>query len=533
MLDTLFINARIMDGTGAPWFRGRVGFLQGRVVFVEQGLGCGKHSVRHVVDVDDRFVTPGFIDMHAHMDLALLQDPLGLARLGQGVTTQAIGICGFSAAPLDSEKREELAHMLAFMQAGSNPSWQWQSFAEWLKELATLPLGGNVTSYVGHNTLRLAVMGLEDRPATAKELVLMQELLTASLQQGACGLSTGLIYPPGVFAQHDELVALAKVVREHGKLLETHMRNESDFVVECVRESIDLAAQSGVSLQIAHHKASGKRNFGKSITTLALVDEARQKGLDITLSQHPYAIGSTTLRAILPGWAQEGSFEDLAARLTDPVLRSQIHAEVAADAGAWDNYYRNSGGAEGVIMLSMPATPEVEGQTLAELSKKHGKDPLELAFDLIVANKGKDAAAFDNMSQDDIERIMQHHTTALISDSIPAAADAKTHPRVSGAFVHVLDHFVQQRGVLPFERAVQKMTSIPARRLNIMDRGLLAKNYAADLLIINPDTLKDTTTFAEPKAMPTGIDHVYVNGALTLEYGKPTGQRAGSVLRVK
>lgn len=531
MLETLFINARLVDGTGAPWFRGRVGVSGDRIVFVERGTGAGKASALRVVDVADRVLAPGFIDIHTHMDLALLGDPLGQGRLAQGVTTQVIGQCGFSAAPRHEVFGELLERSLAFLSAGVRPNWNWTTFGEWLEILDDLPLGGNVASHVGHGTLRLAVMGLEDRPAAPDELRRMEELLAASLRQGARGMTTGLIYPPGVFADDAELRALAVVLRDHGRLHETHMRNESDHVTACVRESIALAEATGVAVQIAHHKASGRRNFGASATTLAMVDDARARGLDVVINQHPYAIGSTTLRAILPGWAQEGAFGDLVARLREPATRRRILDEVAAETGEWDNYYRNSGGAEGVIFLNMPATPEVEGRVLAEVAAERGQGPLELALDLIVANGGADAAAFDNMGQEDIERIMRHPATVLISDAIPGPPGAKTHPRICGAFVRVLDEFVLRRGVLSLEEAIRKMTSTPARRLGFMDRGLLVPGAAADLLIMDLHRLRDTTTFANPTATPTGIDLVMINGVVTLEEGRLSGQRGGKVLR--
>lgn len=530
MLDLLITHARIVDGTGAPWFRGCIGVLDGRIAFVETRPESEAPAHR-TINAADCFLTPGLIDCHTHLDLVLLRDCACESKLLQGVTTVVTGACGFSAAPVDIANRDLLARNLAFIAAGATPDYQWNSFGQWLDVMGALPLGPNLASHVGHGTLRTAVMGFADRAPTSKELQRMVFLLEQSLDEGARGMTSGLVYTPGIFSAPEEFDALAAVLARRGRLYETHMRNESDFVEDCVAENIALAERTGVMVQLSHLKASGRRNFGKSVPMLKALDAARARGVDIAFNQHPYAIGSTTLRAILPGWAQEGGFAALCARLTRSDTRAAIMGEVTAEISDWDNYYRNSGGAEGVILLNTPATPELEGRTLAHIAAERSVDPLELAFDLIVANKGEDAAAFDNMGQDDIARIMSHPAAVLVSDSIPGAPGAKTHPRLWGAFARILDVFVRQRGILTLEEAIRKMTSAPALRCNLAERGLLRPGCHADLALFDLANLRDNTTFANPFAAPDGVRLVVVNGVVCVENGQLLEARGGTILR--
>lgn len=537
-MNILIHNARIVDGTGAPWFRGFAGIEGDRLVLVQPGdPEAGLLEAAHQsIDAGGACLAPGFIDCHTHLDLALLGDPLQAGKLLQGVTTVVTGACGFSAAPLadadgQNERRELVRRNLAFIAAGVQADFRWTSFAHWLERLETLKLGPNVASHVGHGTLRTAAMGFADRAPTKDEQNLMIRMLEESLDAGARGMTSGLVYTPGIFSVSQEFEELARVLSRRGRLYETHMRNESDHVQRHVAENIDLARRTGAMVQLSHLKASGRPNFGKSAAMLELINAARSHGLDVTFNQHPYGIGSTTLRAILPGWAQEGGFEALCARLQNPQTRTRIHAEVSAAHSDWDNYYRNCGGAQGVILLNTPATPELEGRVLAEVAG--ARDPLELAFDLIIANKGEDAAAFDNMDEADIERIMAHPAGMLASDSIPGAPGAKTHPRLCGAFVRVLDHYVRQRHVITIEEAVRRMTHAPAMRCGLSGRGSLRPGSFADLTLFQPEAVRDNTSFTTPHATPEGIELVVVNGVIAVEDGvlAAGGSRSGRVLR--
>lgn len=538
-MDLLIHNVRLVDGTGAPWFRGRIGVANGRLAFVRPGplkeSEVTSMQPHQVVDGCDAVLAPGFIDCHTHLDLSLMGDPLCADKLRQGVTTVVTGACGFSAAPVNAERVALLERNLAFIAAGVHPDYTWRGFGEWLERLSALPLGLNVASHVGHGTLRTAVMGFADRAPTPTELQRMAILLDDSLDAGARGMTSGLVYTPGIFSVPQELDALVQVLARRGRLYETHMRNESDYVQDCVAENIELARRTGAMIHLSHLKASGRRNFGKSVKFLAAIDTARAEGLDVTFNQHPYRIGSTTLRAILPGWAQEGGFAALCARIDNPETRARMKAETAAETGDWDNYYRNSGGAAGIILLNTPATPELEGRTLAEIAADNPEgqnhDPLDIALDIIRHNNGEDAAAFDNMDEADMERIMRHPAGLLASDSIPGAPGAKTHPRLCGAFARVLDVYVRQRGVISLEEAVRRMTHAPAQRCNLSGRGQLLPGYHADLVLFDPAAIRDTATFTNPHGVPEGIHMVVVNGTIAMENGKLTDARTGRVLR--
>jgi len=527
--DLLIRNARIVNGLGTPWFRGAVSVARGRIAAV--GPEAAHAGAAEVIDAQDRFLAPGFIDMHTHSDFDLLRSPDALGKLRQGVTTQAIGHCGYSAAPVCDEHLPLLDAYAGFLKAGVEPQWTWRSFAQWLARLEALPLGANVASFVGHGTLRIAVMGFSDQPASPGQLAAMRELAAGCMAEGAVGMTSGLIYAPGIYADTDELVEVARGLAPLGGLYESHMRNESDDVVASVAELIEVGRRAGVAAQISHHKACGMQNYGLVGQTLALVDQARANGQDVTLNFYPYDAASTTLRAILPAWVQEGGIGALAGRLADPAVRERLRAEIESGPGGWDNYYRNSGGAQGVILLFFPKTPQYEGRTLAEAAADMGRHPLDAAFDLIVRNQGEDTCAYKMISEDDMERIMRHPASIVASDSIPCAPGGKSHPRLSGTFPRVLDRYVRQRGVLSLEEAVRKMSAMPAQRMGLYDRGIIAPGLAADMVLLDMDRLRDTATFANPAAAPAGIDCVVVGGAVCMRDGQPTGARPGRVLR--
>jgi N-acyl-D-amino-acid deacylase len=527
--DLLITNARIVNGLGTPWFRGAVAARGGRIVAM--GAEAATLSAAEVVDAQGRYLAPGFIDMHTHSDFDLLRSPDATGKLRQGVTTQAIGHCGYSAAPVCDENLALLDAYTGFLKAGVQPPWTWRSFAQWLAHLEALPLGTNVVSFVGHGTLRIAVMGFSDQPASPAQLAAMRELAARCMAEGAVGMTSGLIYAPGIYASADELVEVARGLAPLGGLYESHMRNESDDVVASVAELIEVGRRAGIAAQISHHKACGMQNYGRVVETLALVDQARAQGQDVTLNFYPYDAASTTLRALLPAWVQEGGIEALAARLADPAVRERLRAEIEGDSGGWDNYYRNSGGAKGVILLFFPKTPQYEGRTLAEAAADMGRHPLEAAFDLIIRNRGEDNCAYKMISEADMERIMRHPAAIVASDSIPCAPGGKSHPRLSGTFPRVLDRYVRQRKVLSLEEAVRKMSALPAQRMGLYDRGVIAPGLAADLVLLDMERLRDNATFADPAAAPEGIDLVVVGGAVCMRDGQPTDARPGRVLR--
>ena len=528
--DIVFHNARIVDGAGTPWFRGDVAVADGCIMAM--GLLGPDVQAKTVVDAKDRYLMPGFIDPHTHSDFVLLAHPNATGKLVQGVTTQGIGQCGYSGAPVADESYGKYSEYNGFIRAGVEPDWNWRSFSQWLDRLESLPLGTNIRSFVGHATIYTAVAGFTYHQPSAAELTAMTELVRTAMDEGACGLTSGLIYPPGMNCSPEEICAVAAGLREKRGLYESHLRNESWDLLKCVKETIEVGRRNGIPVQISHHKACGVKNFGLLRKSLELIDQARDEGVDVTFNQYPYTAASTTLRAILPAWALEGGVESVCKRLGDRNIRDRITREILAEEFEWENYYQNSSGADGIILLYFSSTPEVEGKTLAEAARLMGKDdPLEAAYDLIVDNRGVDTTAFVMMTEDDVLCGLRHPAGTVGSDSIPSPEGAKAHPRLAGTFPRVLDYYVKQKKALRLEEAVRRMTSVNARRLGIMDRGVIAPGLAADLVLVDMDRIVDNATFANPQGTPEGIDLVMVNGAIAVEDGEVLSAGAGRVLR--
>ncbi|OGV67410.1 MAG: hypothetical protein A3K19_23525 [Lentisphaerae bacterium RIFOXYB12_FULL_65_16] len=526
--DTLITNGMIVDGTGNPWYRGDVGIRGSRIALA--GSPGQRVSARETIDAKGKVVCPGFIDFHTHSDFVLLRDPLCASKLKQGITLQVTGQCGISPAPITADKVELLDSYVGFIKAGASPSWKWRSFAEWLDTLAALQLGTHVATMVGHGTVRLTVMGFDNRLATPAEVDHMRELVRESIAAGAFGLTSGLIYPPGMYASQAELVAICAALSETRALYATHMRSESSGLLQSVRDTIEIAERNGIPAQILHHKVAGRKNWGLVRESLAMIDAARGRGIDITADQYPYTAGSTTLRAILPPWVNEGGVAKTIERLADPALRAKIAEEVATSE-AYENGFLRAGGAEGVRVVYTPVTPECEGKNLAEIAHMTGKPPLEAAFDAIIRNRGSDNACFTNMCEEDVRLVMQHPAVMIGSDSIPAAAGAKCHPRSNGTFARILGRYVREEKLLRLEEAVRKMTGFTAARLGLHAKGLIRPGLDADLVVFDPATIRDRSDFDEPFRDPDGIEYVFVNGVKAVERGRETGVTAGRVLR--
>lgn len=526
--DLIIRNARVADGTGAPCYRADVALSAGRIAAL--GRLAEDASAHASIDAAERVLAPGFIDIHNHSDFLVLRDPAMHTKLKQGVTTQVIGQCGISAAPVTPENLELLDRYVGFIKAGAEPDWSWRSFGDWLGVLDSLALGTNVASMVGHGTVRIAVMGFADRRPTDGELQRLRQMIRDAMSAGAFGMTTGLIYPPGVYAATQEIVDIAAALRDFAGLYASHIRNESYRVLESVREAIDVAERNRIAGQISHFKAAGRKNWGKVKQTLELLEQARDRGVDIAADVYPYTAASTTLRAMLPPWVNEGGLESTLERLRDTAQRTCIVREIETTED-WENFYLQSGGAEGVIPVYTPATPDYEGRTLAEIANRMGKPALDAALDLIVMNKGWDNTCYRMMSEDDVRMVLQHPLTMVASDSIPSGPGAKGHPRTNGTFPRVLGEYVREQGILSLEDAVRKMSSMPAGRLGLAGKGLIQAGMDADLVVFDPQTVNAGADFDHPDGEPVGIDYVFVNGRKAIDHGEPTGAAAGRVLR--
>ncbi|MDR7515989.1 MAG: D-aminoacylase [Armatimonadota bacterium] len=532
MLDLVFRRARIVDGTGNPWFPGDVGVEGDRIARLGDLTGT---AARRVIDLEGQVLAPGFIDLHTHSDFSLPVFPRAESMVSQGVTTQLVGNCGFSPFPVAPARLEMLRAWVAAFDAGI--PWSWTDAAGFAAHLDALPLACNVALQVGHGAVRVAAMGFDDRRPSAAELGAMRRLLAEAFEQGVFGFSTGLIYPPGSFADTEELIALAEVGRRYGAFYSSHVRGEADTLVDAVGEALEVGRRTGVPVQLSHHKAAGVRNWGRTETTLAMIDRARAEGYDVLADQYPYTASSTTLTAILPGWAMNGGIDQMLRRLADPAVRQRIRAELLRVHP--DNPQRPRGVREfdpAAIMIA--AVPEgvdrrCEGRRLTDIASERGEEPVDTALWLLEQGKGGVQMVVFTLSEDDVRRVMRHPAVAVASDgwALSPAAGGRPHPRSYGTFARVLGRYVREHRLLTLEEAVRKMTSLPAQRLRCYDRGLIRPGCAADLVAFDPDRVVDLSTFDAPHQFAEGVSYVVVNGQVVFEANQDTGARAGRVLR--
>lgn len=534
--DILLRGGTVVDGTGAPARRADVGVRSGRITLIAAGH-CQRATDE--VDASGQIVAPGFIDVHTHSDALAAPheaddrdgaiERLRLAPLLQGVTTEISGNCGISLFPSLPELIPELAeHVRVSFGLGTvPPALDFHAFAA--GQNPTLR-PTHIASLVGHGTLRAGVMGFAARPPTANELRTMCELLDRALRQGAAGLSTGLIYPPGTYAGTAELIALAKVAARHGRPYVTHLRDEMSQVEAALEEALEIAVHSGASLQISHHKTAGRHGWGATLRTLPRLERARAEGVDVLCDVYPYTAGSTVLHAMLPPWTSEGGVGAMLRRLSQPAVRDDIRRDIAHGVAGWENTVGN-GGWDLIAVAAAPSRPEAEGRRIADLAGERGVDPVEYVCDLLLAERGEVTIISHSMHEDDVRRVLTSPLAMIGSDGVPKPG--RPHPRWAGSFARVLGHYGRDQGLLSLEGTVHKMTGLPARRFGLTGRGVLFDGAHADLVVFDRDTVSDRATFDRPLLGPVGVGTVLVAGRIAVRDGRPTGVRAGEVVRVR
>ena len=520
MYDLLFKNAKVIDGTSAPWYIADVAVKDGKIAKI--GKICESEATK-VVDAKGNVLSPGFIDSHSHSDRSILKHNLCESRILQGVTTELAGDCGVSPIPVVPERSELLGKNLGM-------DIKWADTKGYLDAVRDNGVSVNFAMMVGHGSVRVAAMGYDDREPTLEELQKMRDLTAECMEQGCYGLTTGLIYTPGCFAKNDEIIELAKVIAPYGGFYKSHMREEGDDVMQSVEDTVDVARQADIPSQVVHHKVTGRKNWEyKAHATLAYMDRAREQGLDITVDQYAYCASATSLKSAIPHWAHEGGLPKLVERLKDSETRAKITKEMREmfekNLRVWSDVF--------VTTLTTEANAWTKGKNIQEIADKLGKDPFDAALDLLIEEDGNVRQLTFGMCEEDVEMIMKKSYTMIGSDGSSMPIDTKDvpHPRSYGTFPRVLGEYCRERKLFPLEVAVNKMTGMPAARIGLSDRGVIKVGMWADLVLFDPDTIKDTPTYAKPNVACEGILQVYVNGVLTAENGVHTGALAGKVLR--
>jgi len=527
MLDILIKNSVIVDGTGKFAFKADLGVAQGRIAVVAQSV---EQEAARTIEAQGLHLSPGFIDPHSHSDLALLVDPRAESKIRQGVTTEIIGNCGFSPAPLlGAALKETRAEAELF---GIDVTWT--SMAEYLERLRHPGIAVNIVPLVGHNTVRGSVLGYGDVQPEPVQQAGMERLTVETMEQGARGLSTGLFFPPGFYAQTDEVIGLARVVSRYDGIYASHIRNESDRLFEAVAEAFEIGKQAEIQIEISHLKLEGYRNWNGANRLLDMLDDACAQGVRVGCDQYPYTAGASWLAAILPYWAQAGGAKAVAERLSDPKMRTQLAKDWTKNRAEWEERGGMRDWAD-ILVTDCAPRPEVLGKSIAEIARTEEKDPLETAFDLMVVSEGQVGCVFFTHVEDNVRFLMGHPLVAVGSDGVALSphgvlAQTKPHPRSYGTFPRILGRYVREEKVLSLEEAVKKMTFLTAERFGLSGRGVIREGAWADLVLFDAQTVADRATYTDPHQYPEGIPYVIVNGIVVIDQGQHTGSLPGWVL---
>jgi N-acyl-D-amino-acid deacylase len=543
-LDLVLANGRILDGCGNPWFWGDLAIQGGKIAEI---ASAGTLHGAHTIDVAGRFVAPGFVDIHTHSDLSILVNRQAESAVRQGVTTQLIGNCGMSPAPVGEAHLTELHLQWGPISAQPEITWEWRTFDQYLETLQRDGLGINIASLAGHGALRTAVIGLDERAPTQAELAQMKELLSEAMQAGAFGMSTGLVYPPGCYATTGEIIALCQVVAESHGMYASHIRGERETILEAVAEAIHIGHEVGIPVQISHNAPK----FGApcdASANLRLVDEARARGQDVTVDNDVHTDLGPSLTTGLPQHLEDLPADEIAALLRDPVKRLEIRNEIILDRkpafgpvgllkhGQWHR----------ITLLHAPRNPELVGKTIQAIALEQGGDPFDTYFDLILENGHEVDAIFDYIDEKNIRLLLQHPAVMISSDGQVLAPygflndPLPYQPCSYGEFPGVLERYVRDEPVLTLQEAIRKMTSFPAQRLGLHDRGVLRPGAWGDIVVFDLERIHDRATNLYPHPYPfenyphrypEGIDYVFVNGVLVVAGDEHSGALPGKVLR--
>ncbi|MCP4630298.1 MAG: D-aminoacylase [bacterium] len=525
MYELLIKNGKIIDGSGNPWLAADVAIADGKIAGIGQLDDAGADQI---IDAGGKFVCPGFVDGHSHSDLLILDNPLAEQKIMQGITTENMGLDGMSVTPIQKKDIPGWQRHLAGLAGNSDVDWCWESFADYLDAVDRRRVATNVCSYVGLGTIRLMVMGMDDRPASAEEIQQMQRIAAEAMEQGTRGISAGLIYPPSQYQSLDEIVEIAKVVRGYDGIFDVHMRSESDGIAGAIEEVLTIGKQSNIPVLITHFKIRGRNNWGRASALLQMLEDARKQGVDVTIAQYPYTAGSTILHAVIPPWYHSKGPDHLIAMLRDerePIkrdIRERMDWENFSAVVGWDKIF--------VTSVVSEANKAFEGKHIAEIAAIRGNtDPADAAMDLLVEENLAVGMVNFGLSEEDVVEIMSSPTVSFITDGL--LGGNMPHPRTYGTCPRILGRYVREQQVMSWEEAVRKMTSLPARKLRLKNKGMIAERYDADIVVFDPATVIDTSTYEAPRSFPDGIDWVVVNGQVVVKDGEHTGVRNGKAIR--
>ena len=521
-MDFTIKHGTVIDGTGGPRFAADVLVRNGKIAAVGQNFT----PVGELIDASGMIVCPGFIDMHTHSQLVVFAEPDLTMKVAQGITTELFGQDGLGTFPMVADASPIWRTHLSGLDCNPPIDWNWQDAEQYLDRLPRPSV--NVATLVGHGNLRLCVMGMEDRLATDDELRKMGLLLEQSLAEGAFGMSTGLIYAPCVYADTRELIHLNLIVAKHGGIFVTHMRNEGDAIWSALDEVFDVARTSDAHLHLSHLKIAGRDNWGQGAQLVQRIEEGRAAGLKITADQYPYEAGSTMLASLLPSWAHAGGAVQLRGRLRDPGMLGRMKTDMEQGVPGGRNLVREAGYDHIVVSYTgSDCHSDVEGHTLSDIAGLWKVEPFDAVVRLLLDEDFAVGMISFMIGEEDIQTILRAPWRAMGTDGL---LGGKPHPRAYGSCPRILGHYARDLGLLTLEESIRKMTSLPADILRLSDRGVLQPGKAADLVIFDPQTIRERSSYEDPRHYPEGIPYVFVNGRAVISAGRPTGERPGQLL---
>jgi len=527
--DFVITNGHIIDGTGSPWYSGDIGIRDGKIAAIGHLTAASR---KHTIDAAGKVVAPGFIDMLGQSELSILVDPRLPSKIYQGITTEITGEGG-SAAPLNDAIIQ--ADRPGYDHYHINPDWR--TFRQYFARLEKQGMGINLASYVGATQVRRMILGEDDKQPTPEQLERMKALVRDAMKDGASGVSSALEYAPAPYAKTDELIALAAEGGKFGGIYSTHMRNESDSVLEAIDEALRIGREAQVPVEIWHIKVAGKKNWGRMPEVVAKIDAARAAGADVTADTYAYTAWFNDFSAFIPPWAHDGGTTKLVERLKDPVTRERIRKDMLTPSKDWDNEWDEIPEPNAIMIgvVQNPTMLPLQGKRLSEIAKLWNKDPMDALFDFLIEDPSAGVAVF-GMSQADVTLALQQPWVAIDNDSSGTSPEGilgqeHPHPRAYGTFPRILRKYVREDKALTLEDAIRKFSALPAQRLRLTDRGVLKAGMWADVVIFDPATVRDLATFDNPNQLSEGMEYVLVNGVAVIEQGKMTGALPGKVLR--